>query len=179
MRTGLIISVLLYIALLIWALGYYTRDEDPKPLASTTPVPVDIVMPPSDTTKVKAGDKKAADRKKAATPPKPKKQPAPKKIASKPEPRKAVKEAAKPKPKPQPVKTPKPVKKAETPKPAKKVEAPKPKAVAKPQPKAAPKPAPKQPEKPKSDFDAENIAALQQTLKDLLDHWRQRVGGAV
>ena len=185
MRKAITISILFHVALLTWALGYFsTGGEPPKRVAKTT-VPVDI-MTPSQFTKIKAGEKDARKSKK------------PKPVAEKPKakPKKPVATPKKPKPvKKQPVKTVKKTPPKKTPPkkaaPKKIVKPkPKPKKIAKPKPKpkklAKPKPAKKKPvkkqpakkqlakakpkkpavSKPKSEFDPENIAALLNKLPD-------------
>ena len=171
MRKAITISILFHVALLTWALGYFTGGETPKPVAKTT-VPVDI-MTPSQFTKIKAGKKEAkktkkttpvAKKKKAVVkkkkpvikkPVKTAKKAAPKKIA-KPKPKPAVK--AKPKPKPKKVAKVKP-----KPKPVKKKIAKAKKPVPK---KAKPKAVKKRVAKRQSEFDPENIAALLNKLPD-------------
>ena len=186
MRKAITISVLFHVALLTWALGYFSTGDNSKPVKKTT-LPVDI-MTPSQFTKIKAG-KKTAPKKKTVVPLKKKKnakkKPAkkPVKIAKakpklkqkrRPKRKKVVK--AKPKPKPKPKKV---VKARPKPKPKKIVKAksrPKPKPVkrkvvrahTKPKPKrvAKAKPVRKKVSRPKSDFDPENIAALLNKLPD-------------
>lgn len=171
MRKAITISILFHVALLTWALGYFSSGDKPKPVAKTI-VPVDI-MTPSQFTKIKAGKKQAEKKKKVSIAKKPKtktiKAPAKKpiKIARKAKPKlkkikkpkpKPVKVAKKPKPKPKPVVKHKPKKVVKV-----KV---KPRPVKKKIVKAKPKPAPKRPAKPKSQFDPDNIAALLNKLPE-------------
>lgn len=136
MRIGVIISGLLHVGILAWALvGIVApRQFEVKPVTS---IPVDL-MTASEFTKIKAGAEKA--KAKAAAPKAPEKKKLPPKAQKKPpEKKKPVKAKAKPKPKkkvaalpPKPADKPKA---APVPKKAK----PKPKKKAKPKPKPKPK----------------------------------------
>jgi colicin import membrane protein len=145
------ISAALHAAILLFALvAFSSAKVDRSPLA----IPIDLAAPPSDITKLKAGDKDAKDD--AALAGKPKE--------PKPE---AVKEAA-PKPPDDTAslandKSAKP--KEEKPKPDTKEAAkkPEPQKTAETKPKAA-KPAPK-----KHDFNADRIAALLNKIPDAAD----------
>lgn len=171
MRLGLILSVLLHGCLLVWALFSLVNAKEFKP-SEIKSIPMEIVDV-SELTKVKAGLKKAPEKKetKKPDPKKPvakqldetkKKKPAPKRkveAAAKPEPpiKKVEKKVeAKPKPKPKPKKV---------------VSKPKPKP--KPKPKAKPKPKPKPkvvkktpPKKKKKSFNEDKIAALLNKVPD-------------
>ena len=165
MRKAITISVLFHVALLTWALGYFTMSDTSRKPVKQASVPVDI-MTPSQFSKIKAGKKDAAKTSGAA--PKAKRKKAEKK--TKPKPKKTAKPKPKPKPKPEPKKN---VGKKNGEKP-KKIARPKPKPKPKPRPKkiARPEPVKKTPVKPrpaprpKSDFDPDNIAALLNKLPD-------------
>ena len=161
MRRGLIISSVLHLLVLFWAVAVFPSARDKIP-AKPTPLPVDLITQ-AEFTKIKAGQRKAtqkqASAKKKPEPAKKKaiKKPKPVKVklvkAPEPKPKKIVKAEPKPKPKPK-----KQVKKAKP--------KPKPKKVVK---KANPKPKPKKVAsrpKPKKNFDPDKIAALLNKVPD-------------
>lgn len=171
MRLGLILSVLLHGGLLAWALISLVNAKEFKP-AEIKSIPMEIIDV-SELTKVKAGLKKAPEKKETKKPDPEKpiaKNPEPEKKKKKPAPKRKVEAAAPPPEPPAKKPEPKPEKKAE-PKPEKVKVAERPKP--KPKPKAKPKPKPKPkvvkkapPKKKKKTFDEDKIAALLNKVPD-------------
>lgn len=143
------ISAALHAAILLFALvAFSSAKVDQSPLA----IPIDLAAPPSEVTKLKAGDKDAKDDAALTGKPKEEKQEAVKEAAPKPEDTASLAEAKPDKPK------------EEKPKVEAKAEAKKPEAKKTTEAKPKPKPAPK-----KNEFNPDRIAALLNKIPDAAD----------
>jgi outer membrane biosynthesis protein TonB len=143
------ISAALHAAILLFALvAFSSAKVDQSPLA----IPIDLAAPPSEVTKLKAGDKDAKDDAALAGKPKEEKPEAVKEANPKPEDTASLADAKPDKPE------------QEKPKPEAKAEAKKPETKKTAEAKPKPKPAPK-----KNEFNPDRIAALLNKIPDAAD----------